>query len=317
MGYQVTVLNRGTRPNPFANRVERITVDRTSAAFKQAIGGRSFDAVVDFAAYKAEDVEQVLEAFSADSIGHYIFISTGQVYLVRNNCPLPARESDYDGPVMAAPSTPDDHDEWLYGIRKRAAEDVLVQAWERQRFPSTRLRIPMVNGERDFHRRLESYLWRILDGGPVLLPGYGTKRVRHVYSMAIVRFIADIVGNQAVYGRAYNLCQDEIPTVSEFIHLLADAVGAPAQIVGVDDAILTESGLSAQSISPFHTTWTSLLEPSRAKLELGFVHELLPRYIERIVTSMMNHLPSQPPDNYVTRAKELEIAKRCRVTSST
>ena len=41
-------------------------------------------------------------------------------------------------------------------------------------FPATRLRIPMVNGQRDYYRRIESYLWRLLDGSPILLPDGGT-----------------------------------------------------------------------------------------------------------------------------------------------
>ena len=41
--------------------------------------------------------------------------------------------------------------------------------------PSGRVHVsvmPVVNGERDPTRRLESYLWRLLDGGPLLLPEY-------------------------------------------------------------------------------------------------------------------------------------------------
>ena len=37
---------------------------------------------------------------------HYVLISTGQVYLVRADPPVPAREEDYDGPLMAEPPPP-------------------------------------------------------------------------------------------------------------------------------------------------------------------------------------------------------------------
>ena len=60
------------------------------------------------------------------------------------------------------------------------AKDALAAAWDRARFPATRLRIPMVNGERDHFRRIESYLWRILDSGPVPLPDGDRRPLRHV-----------------------------------------------------------------------------------------------------------------------------------------
>ena len=45
-----------------------------------------------------------------------------------------------------------------------------------------------MNGERDASGRLESYLWRLLDGGPVILPDGGTHRVRHVYGLDVARW---------------------------------------------------------------------------------------------------------------------------------
>src|ERR1041384_7766511 len=35
-------------------------------------------------------------------------------YLVRESCPWPARETDYDGATMSAPPSPADHDDWAY-----------------------------------------------------------------------------------------------------------------------------------------------------------------------------------------------------------
>jgi hypothetical protein len=49
----------------------------------------------------------------AGRAGHLVFISTGQVYLVREGCRVPSREEDHDGPVMASAPSPADHDDWL------------------------------------------------------------------------------------------------------------------------------------------------------------------------------------------------------------
>src|SRR5258708_35117390 len=108
-------------------------------------------------------------------------VGRGGVYLVRASGPRPARERDYAGPTIPAPADPEEWKEWDYGMGKRGGEEVLAEAWARSRLPATRLRIPLVNGERDHFRRLASYLWRLLDGGPPLLPGAGARPTRHVY----------------------------------------------------------------------------------------------------------------------------------------
>jgi nucleoside-diphosphate-sugar epimerase len=307
-GDQVTLLNRGTLPDPFGDRVERLKVDRKSPELEKALAGRSFDAVVDFAAFEAEDVRRLV-ALLGPAVGHYVLISTGQVYLVREGCPLPSKEEDYPGPLMARPTDQRTLAEWTYGVGKRACEDVLDAAWTAQGFPATRVRIPVVNGERDYLRRVEGYLWRLLDGGPLLLPGGGEHRLRHIYSGEVARTLAHLLGRESTYGKAYNLAQDETPTLNELLALLADALGAPLQTLAVDRGELARKGLEATAVSPFSGTWMSFLDPTRAKAELGFSHEQLERYVGKIVASFLAHPPAQPPEGYGRRAEELEWAR--------
>jgi nucleoside-diphosphate-sugar epimerase len=126
-GHQATTLNRGTRPDHFEGRLERLIADRTTPAFVEVLAGRRFDVAVDFAAYTGADTRAVVEALGGGSVGHCLLISTGQVYLVRRDCPVPAREVDFEGPLLARPLHRDDLDEWSYGIGKRDVEEVLVK----------------------------------------------------------------------------------------------------------------------------------------------------------------------------------------------
>ena len=48
--HAVTLFNRGTLADALGGRVERLRGDRTGADFERVLGGRRFDAVVDFAA---------------------------------------------------------------------------------------------------------------------------------------------------------------------------------------------------------------------------------------------------------------------------
>jgi nucleoside-diphosphate-sugar epimerase len=211
---------------------------------------------------------------------------------------------------MARPKDAVDIPEWEYGIGKRDGEDVLAEAWEKQRFPATRLRIPMVDGERDHQRRLEAYLWRILDGGPVLIPDGGEKPVRHVYAGAVVRAIVALLGRHDSFGRAFNLSQDEMPKLPEFVTLLADLLGAPPRPVAVSSERIQGAGLDPRAVSPFSVRWMSCLDPSLAKAELGFRHEPLAEYAGRIVASFLAHPPAAPPPSYARRADELALAAR-------
>jgi nucleoside-diphosphate-sugar epimerase len=306
-GHAVTLFNRGTLPDPFGDRVERLRGDRTTADFERLLAGRSFDSAVDFAAFDGDDGRRAAETL-AGRVGHYVVVSTGQVYLVRAGCPRPAREGDYDGPVMPEPPDAYDRGQWEYGVKKRALEDALVRAWEKRRFPSTRLRIPMVNGERDHFRRLDRYLWRMLDGGPILLPGGGDLATRHVYSGSVVKAILSLLGRAETFGQAYNLAQDETPTLRELLALVASLLGAPARLVDVPREAVRAAGLDPLLLSPFSGTWMSFLDPARAKAELGFRHEPLGSYLDKIVAAFLAHSRADPPPGYESRPVELALA---------
>jgi nucleoside-diphosphate-sugar epimerase len=304
----VTLFNRGRLADPFADRVQRLQGDRTTDDFDRALSGRSFDAAVDFAGFVATDVERAVRVLQG-RVGHYVFISTGQVYLVREPRPSPAREPDYDGPVMPEPPPGHaDHGDWAYGVGKRACEDVLVAAFAREGFPSTRLRVPVINGERDHTRRLEGYLWRLLDGGPLLVPDGGTHRLRHVYARDVARTIAGLLGARRALGQAYNLCQEETPTLAEVVEMLARLVGAPLRLRPVPRAAIEAAGLDPLQVSPFSGRWMSFLDPARARRELGFVPTPLPAYLGSIVASFLAHPPAAPPDAYAARPRELALA---------
>lgn len=302
-GEKVTVLSRGLSGDPFGARVERLVADRATDSFELALAGRSFDRVVDFVGFTKEELERAVRVLSG-RVGHYVFISTGQVYLVREGCAVPSREADYAGPVMAAPPTPADHEDWAYGVGKRAAEDVLAAA----DLPSTRLRLPMVNGEGDPKRRIESYLWRLLDGGPLVF-SHGASIARHVYRGAVVAAIARILESPPPPGQAFNLAQAEQPTVRELLRELASRVGSRAPLIERPPEVMERAGLSVRAASPFSSRWMSHLDPSRAVAELGFSHPPLGAVLDSIIASLLSAWPASPPPGYAQRDAELALAR--------
>jgi len=209
---------------------------------------------------------------------------------------------------MDAPPDPYDRGQWDYGMGKRGLEDELARAVAERRFPATRLRIPMVSGERDYLRRVERYLWRLLDGGPILLPGGGEHQTRHVYSGAVVAAVLALLGNAASFGRAYNLAQRETPTLRELVTTLAELLGARPRLVDRSHADVRAAGLDPLALSPWSGSWMSFIDPSLAESELGLRHEPLRAYLDKIVTAFLAHPPAEPPPGYELRARERALA---------
>lgn len=304
-GHRVTLLNRGSLPDPFGARVERLRGDRTRD-LERLVAGRRFDAVLDFAAFTGDDGRRAVEAFGS-RVGHYVMVSTGQVYLVRDGCPRPAREPDYAGPLLPRPAGPPDLAEWEYGKGKREAEDAIASA---AGFPGTRLRIPMVNGEGDPFRRIEGYLWRLADGAPVLVPDGGAHLVRHVYAGEVARFAVGILGRADTFGEAFNLAQEETPTLVQLLGTLRDLMGSTSALVDAPLDALHAEGLDARAVSPFSGRWMSFLDPARARDRLGFRHVPLDRYLASVVAAFLARGPDAPPEGLRTREAEVRLALR-------
>ena len=311
-GHRVSVLNRGRTPDALPDSVERLRADRSlPAELGAALGTRKWDAVVDLTLYNGPDARVITHLLEGRT-GHFIFISTGQVYLVRESAPRPARESDYAGPVLAEPAAGTrDHSNWVYGVEKRAAEDALAEARARDGFPFTSLRLPMVNSPRDHYGRLHGYLLRLKDGGPILVPDRPAHLLRHVYSDDVIRVISQLLDSGAGKGEAFNLSQDESVTLEQFLALAGQSIPGLAHVprlIRMPLAVLEREQLFP-ACSPFSDTWMSALDNSRSKEALGVSYTPLPLYLARLVRHYLDRAPPAP-DGYARRPRELELAGR-------
>src|SRR5688500_11894858 len=90
-GWHVTALGRGNK-RLLVDGVPFVRADRAeSGALAKAIDGRTFDLVVDCAAYKESDAAAAIEALAGQT-GHYVFISTDFVYSPGIEGPFPIAE---------------------------------------------------------------------------------------------------------------------------------------------------------------------------------------------------------------------------------
>ncbi len=307
-GADLTLLNRGITQEDLPRSIHRLHVDRTNRMqMRRALLAKSFDVVIDFVLFRAEEAQTIIELF-ADSTEHYIMLSSGQVYLVRQGAQRPFREEDYAGRLMPAPKQ---HtyafEEWRYGIEKRAAEDRLRQAWAQSRFPSTVLRLPMVNSARDPYSRLFNYYLRLRDGGEILVPATPKYVLNHVYARDVVAAIMRLIETGAGRGRAYNIAQDEHISHEDFLALLANIMGLELRCRTVKRSELAANGF-LPDCAPFSERWMSALDNSRGKAELGLQYSPLAEYLAELVAFYDSHNPPAPT-SYLRRHAELQFAQ--------
>jgi nucleoside-diphosphate-sugar epimerase len=227
-GIDLTVLNRGTstsRPLPAEATVLRADI-RDPAAVAAALGGREFDAVVDWVAFTPEHVRTDLDLFRGRT-GQYVFISSASAYQTPPSR-LPVTES-----------TPLRNPFWRYSRDKIACEDLLTAAYRDEGFPATIVRpshtydktlIPLDGGW--------TALARMRQGRPVVVHGDGTSLWTLTHHADFARGFVPLLGHPRTVGEAFHITSDDVLTWNQITAALAAAAGASADIVHVpSDAI--------------------------------------------------------------------------------
>ncbi len=227
-GIDLTVLNRGSstsRPLPAEATVLRADI-RDPAAAAAALGGREFDAVVDWVAFTPEHVRTDLDLFRGRT-GQYVFISSASAYQTPPSR-LPVTES-----------TPLRNPFWRYSRDKIACEDLLTAAYRDEGFPATIVRpshtydktlIPLDGGW--------TALARMRQGRPVVVHGDGTSLWTLTHHADFARGFVPLLGHPRTVGEAFHITSDDVLTWNQITAALAAAAGASADIVHVpSDAI--------------------------------------------------------------------------------
>jgi nucleoside-diphosphate-sugar epimerase len=275
-----------------------------------ALGSRSFDLVLDNTTYTERDARQIVDLLEGN-VGRYVFISSGQVYLVRENLSRPFHERDYEGAIMPEPARQSpDYSSWLYGIDKRLAEQVIEDARERTGFPFTTLRLPMVASERDHYGRIQGYVARLIDGAPLLVPEGKGLPLRHVYVNDVARLVTLLVESHAGMGEAFNISYGSSLTHDAFLSMLAEAAETDPQILVVERTKLDDARL-LPDCSPFSGRWMSELDNARSLATFPLEYTDPVAYLPSIVADFRSRWAQLGliPDSYQQRGAELDFLK--------
>ena len=219
-GHHVTIVTRGRASRPVPAGVEALTANRSDRdALGAALGGRSWDVVIDTVLYRPEDAESAIHLFRGRA-GRYVFISTDFVYGGEpRRFPL-----DEDAPRHALGA---------YGRDKAACEDRFFAAWGEARFPAVVLRPPHILGAGgllgtgSLEGRDPWLLWRLRRAQPLVLLDGGALLIQPVHRDDIASACLAVAASEKTPGRAYNIAGPDAVTTRAYYESAAAAAGAP------------------------------------------------------------------------------------------
>ncbi|MFD9124286.1 NAD-dependent epimerase/dehydratase family protein [Kitasatospora sp. NPDC059571] len=238
-GARVTVVNRGSAPPPPGT--EHLVADRSDeASLTAALGGRTFDAVVDQVLYTPAQAAVARRVF-AGRTPRYVMTSTMEVYDPATSPLVPAATGPVDEDAVDPAGWPVDpalpwHDPAAlarhfgepaaYAEGKRQAEAVLAHdapfSWA-----SVRSAHVLGGGAQDFTGRLAHYVERIAAGRPVAVHP-AARPTSFVHHREIAAFLARTAAGDAT--GPLNACSDGALTAVELSALVAERLGTSARL---------------------------------------------------------------------------------------
>ncbi|MCJ7717883.1 MAG: NAD-dependent epimerase/dehydratase family protein [Anaerolineales bacterium] len=228
-GLDLYLFNRGNsiRPAPTGTTVFQGDLNNPSQ-IKEVLENNSFDVVVNWIAFHPEDIERDIRLFNG-KIGQYIFISSA---------------SAYQKPIKQLPITeltPLENPYWEYSREKKACEEVLFQAFQKQNFPITVVRpshtydktlLPLPGGY--------TTLDRILNGKKVVIHGDGTSLWVLTHHKDFAVGFTGLLGNPQALGEAYQITSDFLLTWNDIFGVIAETAGAKLNPVYVPSTVIAQ-----------------------------------------------------------------------------
>lgn len=289
-GDEVILLSRGKTPDPFGDKVQRVAADRDDRPqLRAALSKLGYvDCMFDFSArdtpvHKVADVVNTMHG----KIGHFIFISTQAVYQADWDPRKPQEEeATFDLPPPA------EKRRTAYGWDKAAAEELLKVAYTTGGFPSTRIRIPIVNGPHDPTFRLWRYHAWLNSGHPVYVTRGGDKAYSTVYSEDVVSAVMAVLKTgKPTFGQVYQLNQEERPTIAQVCEAMAASGAYPPPKNGDRVRVLSDAQVKAMDPKDRAKllSWSHLdgmdntMSIYKAKTELGWTPTPMAEWYKKTV----------------------------------
>ena len=262
-GDDVTLYNRGKTSTSTSLDVRQITGDRRDfAAFEsQMAAAGSFDCVIDMVCFQPEEAESAIRAFKG-RVGHYLLCSTVDVYTK----PAPHYPIREDAPQLPLGA---------YAMGKMLCESMCLSADRRGDMPVTILRPAQTYGEggRLVHTFgwSTTYLDRIRRGKPIVIHGDGSSLWCACHIHDVARGFVNAAGNEAAFGKCYNVTGEEWMTWNQYAAYIAVAMGAPPPtIVHIPTDMLMKIAPKRAGVCAINFQFDNIFDNHAAHADLAF-----------------------------------------------
>jgi len=235
-GYEVFHLNRGSRPEKEKPGVKLLKADiRDKDAVKAAIGTLTFDAVIQFLAFRPEHVKADMELFGG-RVGQYVLISPSSAYQKPSLTPHITEETPLENPF------------WEYSRLKAGCERVLTENAARieaktgaastyASFPWTIIRPSHTydDGWIPGYFKSASWgtAWRVMEGKELILPGDGQSLWTLTHASDFAIGLVGLLGNPAALSEAFHITSDEHLTWEAIHMIIGEALGVAPRLVHI------------------------------------------------------------------------------------
>jgi nucleoside-diphosphate-sugar epimerase len=235
-GDELLLLNRFVSrkiPVPEGAAVLQADIYREEDRIAMLLKSHRFDAVVDFMAFTAQDIERDLRLFRGKT-DQFVFISSASAY----QKPV--------GNYIITEETPLENPYWEYSRNKIASERRLMQAYRDEGFPVTIIRPSHTYGPTQIPLGVSSWLhpWTVVDrmqrGQKVIVPGDGTSLWVLTWNEDFAKGLVGLLGNQKAIGEAFQITSDEVLSWDQIyleayraLRLEANIVHIPSDLIAM------------------------------------------------------------------------------------
>ena len=227
---ELFLLNRGQRQVDLPAGVQVLTgdINEDRAGVEALLQSHTFDVVVDWIAFRVEQVERDIDLFRGRT-GQYIFISSA---------------SAYQKPIIhhrITEATPLANPFWQYSRDKIACEDRLMQEYRDNGFPMTVVRPSHTYGPASLPTAVgggATVVSRLRAGKKVIVHGDGESLWVMTHNTDFAKAFVGLLGHPKSIGHAFQITSDEVLTWNQIYASIGRACGVAPQMVHVPSDLI-------------------------------------------------------------------------------
>lgn len=225
-GMELFLLTRGKSTKYAPPRgAQTITGDITGdpAELARTLAPYSFDAVVNWIAFKAPDIERDIKLFTGRT-RQYVFISSASAY---------QKPSTH---YRITEDTPLANPYWQYSRDKIACEERTLHEYRERQFPVTIVRPSLTYGPSQIPFAVGSWnhpytvIDRMRRGKKVIVPGDGSSLWTCTWNGDFAKAFVGLLGREEALGHAFHITSDETLTWNQLYTIAAHAAGAEPKL---------------------------------------------------------------------------------------